>query len=120
MPVPFSKTSSIATTLHLNNSGSLRFFGRQDGLSQTELSGRSQVDRTTMGGIIDRLEKEGLVKRQPHPEDRRAYQVFLTKRGRSLEDELWVVANRVQDKVNAPLTKEEQAMLIILLEKLRH
>ena len=100
--------------------GLLGFLWQQDGLSQTELSAKSHIDRTTMGGIIDRLEKENLVERRHHPDDRRAYQVFLTDRGKSLEDELSAVAGRVQNKVNAPLTAEEQATLIRLLEKLRH
>jgi len=100
--------------------GLLSFLWIEDGLSQTELSARSQIDRTTMGGIIDRLEKEVLVERRPHPDDRRAYQVFLTAKGKSLEEELCAVASQVQDKVNVPLTTEEQATLIRLLEKIRH
>lgn len=100
--------------------GLLAFLWIEDGLSQAELSARSQIDRTTMGGIIDRLEKEGLVERRNHPADRRAYQVYLTAKGRSLEDELCAVANRVQSKVNAPLTADEQATLIRLLGKLRY
>ena len=99
--------------------GLLAFLWIEDGLSQAELSARSQIDRTTMGGIIDRLEKEGIVERANHPDDRRAFQVFLTARGKSLEDELCLVANRVLEKVNAPLSDEEQATLIRLLEKIR-
>jgi DNA-binding MarR family transcriptional regulator len=100
--------------------GLLAFLWHEDGLSQSELSARSQIDRTTMGGIVDRLEKEGLVARRPHPEDRRACQVFLTPRGKGLEDELCAVAGRVQAKVNAPLTAEELALFVHLLEKLRY
>jgi DNA-binding MarR family transcriptional regulator len=100
--------------------GLLAFLWIEDGLSQTELSVRSQIDRTTMGGIVDRLEKEGLVERCHHPEDRRAYQVFLTDRGRAMEDELCPLAVRAQARVNAPLTPEEQATLVRLLEKIRY
>ena len=100
--------------------GLLAFLWQEDGLSQAELSARSQIDRTTMGGIIDRLEKEGLIERRNHPEDRRAYQVFLTSRSKSLEHELCIVAARVQERVNDPLSTEERKMLVRLLEKLRH
>jgi DNA-binding MarR family transcriptional regulator len=100
--------------------GLLAFLWIEDGLSQTVLSGRSQIDRTTMGGIIDRLEKEGLVERRPHPDDRRAYQVFLTKKGKSLERELCAVAGRVISKVTSPLSEDEHQTLIQLLEKIRH
>jgi DNA-binding MarR family transcriptional regulator len=100
--------------------GLLAFLWQEDGLSQAELTARSQIDRTTMGGIIDRLEKENLIERRNHPEDRRAHQVFLTARGKSLEDELCTLAHQVQNRVNAPLSPEEQATLVRLLEKLRH
>ena len=99
--------------------GLLGFLWQEDGVTQAELSAKSQIDRTTMGGIVDRLEKEGLVERFNHPDDRRAFQVFLTDKGKSLEDELSIVANRVINKVNAPLTTSEQATLIRLLEKIR-
>jgi MarR family transcriptional regulator, lower aerobic nicotinate degradation pathway regulator len=100
--------------------GLLAFLWQQDGLSQAELSAKSQIDRTTMGGIIDRLEKEGLVERRNHPEDRRAYQVFLTPRGKSLEEKLCPVAGQVIGKVTSPLTEEEHQTLIRLLAKLRY
>ena len=108
-----------STDLTPQQFGLLAFLWIEDGLSQAELSLRSQIDRTTIGGIVDRLEKEGLVARVNHPEDRRAFQVFLTARGKALEDELCAVANRVLVKVNAPLTKEEQSTLVRLLEKIR-
>jgi DNA-binding MarR family transcriptional regulator len=100
--------------------GLLAFLWQADGISQAELSARSQIDRTTMGGIIDRLEKEGLVERRPHPDDRRAYQVLLTARGKGLEEELSAVAGRVISKVTAPLTEAEHQTLIALLTKLRY
>jgi DNA-binding MarR family transcriptional regulator len=99
--------------------GLLAFLWREDGLSQTELSARSQIDRTTLGGIVDRLEKEGLLVRHPHPDDRRAYQLFLTPRGKGLEHELCAVALTTQERVNAPLTMAEQATLVQILEKIR-
>ena len=100
--------------------GVLAFLWQQDGLSQAELSLKSQIDRTTVGGIVDRLEKEGLVVRRTHPEDRRAYQVFLTDRGKGLEEELSALAMSALEKVNAPLSTEEQETFARLLEKLRH
>jgi DNA-binding MarR family transcriptional regulator len=100
--------------------GLLAFLWQEDGLSQAELTARSQIDRTTIGGIIDRLEKEKLIERRNHPDDRRAHQVFLTDKGKSLEDELSTLAQHVQNRVNAPLSPEEQATLVRLLEKLRH
>ncbi|SNB45851.1 MarR family winged helix-turn-helix transcriptional regulator [Geobacter sp. DSM 9736] len=100
--------------------GLLGFLWQQDGLSQAELSQRSQIDRTTMGGLIDRLEKEGLVKRIPHPEDRRAYRIVLTEKGRNLNDELSELAKKVIERFISRITPEEHITLLSILEKLRH
>lgn len=99
--------------------GLLAFLWQEDGLSQAELSAKSQIDRTTIGGLIDRLEKEGLVRRLPHPEDRRAYRICLSDNGKSLENELSILADRVKDRIVSPLSKQELATLLQLLEKIR-
>lgn len=99
--------------------GLLGFLWQQDGLSQAELSAKSQIDRTTMGGVIDRLEKEGLVMRCSHPEDRRAYRICLTEKGRALEPVLTPLAARAQENFVARLSAEEQETLKQLLDKIR-
>lgn len=99
--------------------GLLGFLWQEDGLSQAELSARSQIDRTTMGGLIDRLEKEGLVKRLSDPDDRRAYRICLTDKGKSQEDELCAIAVRTQSRFTAALTDVEVETLKKLLLKLR-
>lgn len=100
--------------------GLLGFLWQQDGLSQAELSAKSQIDRTTMGGVIDRLEKEGLVMRCSHPEDRRAYRICLTEKGRALEPVLTPLAAKAQENFVARLTAEEQETLKQLLDKIRY
>lgn len=97
----------------------LAFLWREDGLSQTSLSQKTQVDRTTIGGLIDRLEKLGLVERLPTPEDRRAYRICLTEKGRELEMELCAIAAQVTEKFLSPLSVEEQTALRATLKKLR-
>lgn len=99
--------------------GLLGFLWREDGISQALLSAKSQIDRTTMGGLIDRLEKEGLVVRQAHPEDRRAYRICLTDKGKALQPELTPLALAAQDEFIAKLTSEEVETLKSLLEKIR-
>lgn len=99
--------------------GLLGFLWREDGISQALLSAKSQIDRTTMGGLIDRLEKEGLVVRQADPEDRRAYRICLTEKGKALQPELTPLARRAQEMFIAKLTPQEVETLKSLLEKIR-
>jgi len=100
--------------------GLLRFLWEEDGLTQVELSSRSQIDRTTIGGLIDRLEQSGLVKRLPHPEDRRAYRISLTPAGKKLEAELAPLAEELQRAILEPLDPDEIETLTAVLGKLRH
>jgi len=50
-------------------------------LTPAELSDRTGVTRATVTGLLDGLERDGLVKRMPHPEDRRMMLVHITERG---------------------------------------
>jgi DNA-binding MarR family transcriptional regulator len=99
--------------------GVLAFLWQQDGLTQVELSEKSQVDRTTLGGLIDRLEKCGLVERHPHPRDRRAHQIRLTPRGKSMEAPLSECSNKALAKFTGGLKDGDVAELARMLEILR-
>ena len=99
--------------------GLLRFLWEEDGVTQVELSNRSHVDRTTIGGLIDRLEHSALLKRVPHPEDRRAYRIFLTDAGKSLERELAPLAEELHVAILEPLSPDEVEALILILQKLK-
>ena len=99
--------------------GLLRFLWEEDGITQVELSSRSQVDRTTIGGLIDRLEQSGLVERLPHPEDRRAYRISLTDAGKSLEKELSPLAEELHKAILEPLSSAEVQTLLTILQKLK-
>ena len=100
--------------------GLLRFLWEEDGITQVELSSRSQIDRTTIGGLIDRLEQSGLLQRLPHPDDRRAYLICLTEAGKNLQQELTPLGEELQRKILAPLTGDEMEALVTILQKLRY
>ena len=59
-----------------------------DGLSQTDLSRQLIMHRSNLTGLVDRLEKRGLVARREVAADRRAYSVVLTAAGNRLLREI--------------------------------
>jgi DNA-binding MarR family transcriptional regulator len=63
-------------------------YEKQQGLSQTDLGRRLVVNKADMTGIIDRLEKAGLVGREDHPKDRRINIIKITRKGRDIVDKL--------------------------------
>lgn len=58
------------------------------GLAPSALADRAGVTRGTITGLLDGLERDGLVRRIPDPADRRALLIRLTKRGEDLAGEL--------------------------------
>lgn len=97
----------------------LAFLWQQDGLTQTELSEKAQIDRTTIGGLLDRMARSNLLERRPHPQDRRAHLIFLTEQGKLLEPELTSLANQVLKRFTAGLSETDKQQLRNMLEILR-
>ena len=64
------------------------------GLRVNELARAVVLSPTGMSRFVDRLEAEGLVRREPDPKDRRALQVVLTDAGRDLLRRMWPVYAR--------------------------
>lgn len=53
-------------------------------VTQSDLGGHRVVSRSNITGIIDRLEKLGLVKREGSADDRRVKYIAITQKGRDL------------------------------------
>ena len=60
-----------------------------DALAQRELVSRTSSDPNTIRAILVLLERQQLIKRRPHPTDRRARSVALTRKGKILLPKLW-------------------------------
>jgi len=91
------------------------------GLTQTELGKKMLVSRANITGLVDRLEKEGLVKREQDPDDKRAFRVTLTGRAAALINSyLPLHGDYVHKLISEALEEEEKETLIRLLEKLKN
>ena len=98
----------------------LAFLWKQDGLSQAQLGALMSMDRTTLSGIIDRLEKRKLVERREHPGDRRAYLLYLTPEGLGCRDALSQASDKINAAISDNLTGAEKEQLVGLLQKMRY
>jgi DNA-binding MarR family transcriptional regulator len=89
-----------------------------DGQSQRELSARLGIHRNAMVTVIDNLERRGLAKRLPHPDDRRAVAVTLTAKARRLLPALDEQARALEDEISTPLSSRERDTLRHLLQRI--
>lgn len=76
-----------------------------------ELANATRQTRAGMTGTLDRLEKRKLIKRVPHPADRRKRIIVLTRSGTGLTDKLVKAQNQALAQTLKPLsTKAHQEM----------
>lgn len=60
----------------------LSAISRNEGLSQSQLVAKTDLDRSTFADVIQRLLRKGLIERRKAKDDGRAYQVYLTSLGK--------------------------------------
>lgn len=60
----------------------LRFLGENDGCRQKDIAERFYLRAASVSGILNKMEKDGLIERKINPNSRRETLVFLTKLGK--------------------------------------
>ncbi|MCM2389658.1 MarR family winged helix-turn-helix transcriptional regulator [Streptomyces albipurpureus] len=84
-------------------------------MTMRELAERMSCEPSNATFVIDKLEKQGLVKRRAHPTDRRAKHLVLTAAGNASRERLLELLG--QDSPLATLNPEQQHALRSLLEQ---
>jgi DNA-binding MarR family transcriptional regulator len=77
------------------------------GLSQGEVAVLLGVDRTTMVALVDDLQRKRLVRREPHPEDRRKKQLELTVDGRDVLQQGALLVDDAERRFLAALSQQD-------------
>ncbi|UCF78987.1 MAG: MarR family transcriptional regulator [Candidatus Eiseniibacteriota bacterium] len=89
-----------------------------DGLSLTELGKCLDFDGTTITGISDRMERDGLVVRRRKKDDRRVINIFLTEKGKKLKRSLAHCASDVNSAALGSLSEPERTQIGRMLESI--
>ena len=85
--------------------------------SPSSLAEKVGVKRATMTGLLDRLERDDLIERRAHQQDRRKIGVRLTPKGRQVLAEMLPDYYRRVAKIVANLTEKDRLELMTLLGK---
>jgi DNA-binding MarR family transcriptional regulator len=125
---PMHYFAAIQRQNQLNLSRTLREFGlsvpmwralaalhQKDGQTIGEIAQLSVLDRSSLGRLLDEMAKNGLVDREPLPDDRRALAVRLSVKGRRLFEATLPVAQTHYRKVLKGLSPEEFESLMRML-----
>jgi DNA-binding MarR family transcriptional regulator len=96
----------------------LLYLSRRRSLPMRTIGSRLQVHQTSVTNAVDRLEEAGLVVRRPHPTDRRATLVELTKQGAALAERATAALNS-EVFAEPGLSPSSVASLVAVLRRMR-
>ncbi|HLB01368.1 MAG TPA: MarR family transcriptional regulator [Bacteroidota bacterium] len=93
----------------------LALLAKKDGLSQSQLGSHLYFDNPTVTGVIDRMERDGLVERRRTSGDRRVINIFLCDKARKILAEVATVADDLDREAMKEYSRKEQSDLIRML-----
>ena len=92
----------------------------EDDISISALAQKVALDKATLTGLIDRMERDGLVIRQVSPEDRRSVQVRLTPKAEKLRKTLTDLYHDINRHFLSFLTEKERKTFEQVVEKIEN
>jgi MarR family transcriptional regulator, organic hydroperoxide resistance regulator len=100
----------------------LRVIGRHPGISPGTIAKTLHVDKSTLTGVLQRLERRGMIVRKADPSDGRRAVLELTRRGRTLnESNSGTVEARVARalrRVSVAQRRAAEKLLVVLAQEL--
>ena len=91
----------------------------EDGRSQLDLANLTHLKPPTVSVALAKLEDEGYVTREADPMDARRTRVYLTDKGKAIDEKAHGVIRSLDDKAIRGFSEEEIKQLMILLFRLR-
>jgi len=88
-----------------------------DGCAVKHLVDTLRIPNGTLTGLLDAMERGGLVQRLPDPQDGRAWQVFLTPQGKALRQRMQARHERVLEVLHEGFTADESRQLREMLSR---
>jgi MarR family transcriptional regulator, organic hydroperoxide resistance regulator len=114
-----SATAFARHGVHEGQQFVLRCLWRDDGLSPGEVARRLGLATPTVTRATARMAAAGLLRREPHPDDRRMVRLWLTDRGKALEEVIDAEISQLTERALASFTEAERGALVSFLDQIR-
>ena len=92
---------------------------RVDGINQSQLADRMDVEPISLVRLLDKLEGAGYVQRRQDPQDRRAYLLYLTEKAGPLIERLEAISVELRQVILGDLSAAERDALIDMLMRIK-
>ena len=91
---------------------------QKDGLSQQELVERADLKQATIANTLARMERDGLITREPNPDDARSRLIMLTEQARALQQQSTEIAKAINQTALSDLSADEQKLFLEMAAKI--
>ncbi|MHA0858234.1 MarR family winged helix-turn-helix transcriptional regulator [Paenibacillus sp. CMAA1364] len=108
----------VKLQLHVGQEYALYELWLEDGIQQSQLSERMGCEPPTVSNMLKKLEEYGLVNRIHDTKDARISRVYLTDKGKELQQPLEDVWQRHQQRLLEGIYSEEKLLLRRLLQQM--
>ena len=96
----------------------IEILGHKESLRMKELAQKLGVTTGTLTVMVDRLEQNGLILREPHEKDRRSIMIVLTKKGQKYFEEHHKLHLELTREITSSLNEDETKQFYTFIEKL--
>lgn len=97
----------------------LAYLSREDGMTQSQLAVELDMGKVAIGGLVDRLEKAGLLRREPDGSDRRVNRVFLEPKSKQLIARMRKVSHKMNQLILANLPDDQLEVAAVTLDAMK-
>lgn len=95
-----------------------QIFEHKDGIRLSELAGMLGVEAPLVTNVVDQLVGKTLVEKHPHPRDKRARLLFLSKKGQDLLPEVEGEMQKELQKIIKGVSSEEWESYLKVLQQI--
>jgi DNA-binding MarR family transcriptional regulator len=106
--------------LHVGQEMLLHILWQSNGISQSDLANKLEIQQATITKSIKRMEERGFVNREKDANDSRVSRVFLTENGINLQNNVEETWNKLENKTVKEFTLEEKILLRQLLLRVKN
>lgn len=107
-----------ARGLRLGQYQLLRALWETDGLTPRELAERAGVEMPTVTRTVQRMVRDGFVRREAHPSDARSVRIMLAPKGQALESWAAELRRSVMQAALAGIAADDRARLVSTLDRI--
>lgn len=106
-----------AVGLRLGQYQLLKLLWSEDGLTPRELSERLAVEMPTVTRTVQRMIRDGLARREAHPDDARSVRIYLTDRGLRLRERVSELLAEETERALQGFSDAERGTLVELMNR---